>query len=159
MKKPTKFKSMTLSPMPWNILTSDCFHKKSFFFLSEFSFTDTNNLQDWVEGRVLYSSLPLPSTHEHSDIYLQLCIWDDCHVFLIASLVITRLLLHEICHLGVLSFDNWWWNVNFCLFSCWGNSRFFITAISHRKAVDLNAHRLSPWYYPTITLVFIWLEC
>ena len=47
-------------------------------------------------GEHLYSSLPIPPVHEHSDIYLQLCMWDDYHVFSIASLVTTRLILSEI---------------------------------------------------------------
>ena len=42
------------------------------------------------EGTVFYSTLPLPSAHEHSDIYLQLCTWDDYRIFLIATLVFTR---------------------------------------------------------------------
>ena len=43
-----------------------------FFFLSGFSFTDTDNSQD-SRGRevtIFYSTLPLPPAHEHSDIYL-----------------------------------------------------------------------------------------
>ena len=32
--------------------------------------------------------------------HLQFCMWDECHVFLIASLVITRLLLEDIFNLG-----------------------------------------------------------
>ena len=35
---------------------------------------------------------------EHSDIYLQFCIWNDYLVFLIVSQVITTLLLDETCH-------------------------------------------------------------
>ena len=50
------------------------------------------------EGTIFYSTLPLPPTHEHWDIYLQLCKWDDYQVFLIATLVLTRLLLDEIYH-------------------------------------------------------------
>ena len=42
------------------------------------------------EGTVFYSTLPLPSSDEHSDIYLQLCTWDDYRIFLIATLVFTR---------------------------------------------------------------------
>ena len=58
------------------------------------------------EGRgPSYSTLPLPSAHEHSDIYLQLCTWDDYHIFLIAALVFTRLLLDEIYHPIELLFD------------------------------------------------------
>ena len=77
-----------------------------FFFLSGFSFTDTDDWQDswWREGTIFYSTLPLPPAHEHWDIYLQLCMWDDYHVFLIATLVFTRLLLDEIYHLIKLPF-------------------------------------------------------
>ena len=72
------------------------------FFLSGFSFTDTDDSQcsrgrgRGEGGEHLYSSLPIPPVHEHSDIYLQLCMWDDYYVFSIASLVTTRLILSEI---------------------------------------------------------------
>ena len=48
---------------------------KIFFFLSGFSFTNTDDSQDsrGREGTIFYSTLPLPPAHEHSDIYLQLC--------------------------------------------------------------------------------------
>ena len=44
-----------------------------FFFLSEFSFKDTVDSQDSRrrEGTIFYSTLPLPPTHEHSDIYFE----------------------------------------------------------------------------------------
>ena len=79
----------------------NCTGEDNFFFLSGFSFTDTDDSQDsrGREGTIFYSTLPLPLVHEHSDIYLQLC------MFLIALLVFTRLLLDEICHLIELPFD------------------------------------------------------
>ena len=86
-----------------------------FFFLSGFSFTIPGGLQDsrWREGTIFCSTLPLPPAYEHSDIYLQLCMWDDYHVFLIAPPVFTRLLLDEIYHLIELPFD---WLVMQCYF-------------------------------------------
>ena len=68
---------------------------------------DTDDLQGSMkrEGTISYSALPLPPAHEHSDIYLQLCMWDDYHIFLITSLVFTRLLLDEIYHFINLPFD------------------------------------------------------
>ena len=78
-------------------------------------------------GTIFYSTLPLPPAHEHWDIYLQLCMWDDYHVFLIATLVFTRLLLDEIYHLIELPFDwliDWWWDI--CLFTWWIDSRFLL---------------------------------
>ena len=45
------------------------------FFLSEFSFTETDDSQDirGREGTIVYSALPLPPAHKHSGIYLHLC--------------------------------------------------------------------------------------
>ena len=45
------------------------------FFPTGFSLTDTDDSQD-SKGRqetIFYFTLPLPSAHEHSEIYLQLC--------------------------------------------------------------------------------------
>ena len=91
------------------------------FFLLGLSFTDTDNSQDSREreGTFFYSTLPLPLAHEHSDIYVQLWTWDDYHIFLIATLVFTRLLLDEIYHLIELLFDwlmMWYWFKFVCLF-------------------------------------------
>ena len=49
--------------------------------------------------RVFFTDTFIPLAHQHWEIYLQLCMWDDYHVFLIATLVFTRLLLDEIYHL------------------------------------------------------------
>ena len=72
------------------------------------------------EGTIFYSALPLPPADEHWDIYLQLCMWDDYHIFLIALLVFTKLLLDEIYQLIELPLEwliDWWCNV--CLFTWW----------------------------------------
>ena len=69
------------------------------------------------EGITFYFTLPILPTHEHSDICLQLCMWDDYHVFLIATLVFIWLLLNEIYHL-----IDWWCNV--CLFTWSCDYRF-----------------------------------
>ena len=57
------------------------------------------------EGTFAYSTVSLPLAHEHSDVCLQLYIWDDYQVFLIVILVLTRLLIDEIYHLIELPFD------------------------------------------------------
>ena len=108
-----------------NMLTKVFIRVNRFFFLSGFSFTGTDDSQDCRgrEGTIAYSTLPLPSAHEHSDIYLQLCMWGDYHVFLIATLM----LLDKIYHLIELSFDwliDWWCNV--CLFTWWIDSRLIL---------------------------------
>ena len=80
-------------------------------------FKDTDDSQDSKgrEGSMFYSTLPLPPAHEHWEIYLQLCTWDDYHVFLIATLVFTRLLLDEIYHLIELPFE---WLIDDATFVC-----------------------------------------
>ena len=71
-----------------------------FFFCIRVFFTDTGDSQDnrGRERTIFYSTLPLLPAHERWDIYLQLCMWNDYHVFLILTLVFTRLLLDEIYH-------------------------------------------------------------
>ena len=114
-----------------------------FFFLSGFFFTDTDDSQysRGREGAIFYSTLPLPPAHEHWDIYLQFCMWDDYHVSLIATLVFTRLLLVEICHLIELPFD--WLIHDVCLFSCWIDFRYLLQWFWDGRPVDLNWHRPS----------------
>ena len=54
-----------------------------FFFSIRVFFHEHWHSQDsrGREGTIFYSTLPLPPAHEHSDIYLQLCMWDDYHIF------------------------------------------------------------------------------
>ena len=92
-----------------------------FFFLFFFSirvfFTDIDDSQDsrGREGTIFYSTVLLSPAHEHWDIYLQLYMWDDYHVFLIATLVFTRLLLDEFFHLIELPFE---WLIDDAMFVC-----------------------------------------
>ena len=106
-----------------------------YFFLSGFSFTDTDDSQNsrGKEVTIFYS-------HEHSKIYLQLCMWDDYHIFLIATLVFTRLLLDEIYQFIELLFDwliDWlmmWLLVDVIL-------GFFYSLFDTGKAMGSNLHR------------------
>ena len=90
---------------------------QSLFSLSKLSFTDTDDSQDsWGrEGTIVYSTLPVRSAHEHPIIYFQLCMWDDYHVLLIATLVFTKLVLHQTYHLIQLPFD---WLIDDPMFVC-----------------------------------------
>ena len=85
--------------------------KKSVLFLSGSSFRDTDDSKNCRErkGTIFYSSLPLSPAHEHSYIYLQLYMWDDYHLFLIGSHIITRLLLDGIYLLWEVTFDWIFW--------------------------------------------------
>ena len=90
---------------------------REFFFSISVFFTDTDDSQGsrGREGNIFYSTLPLPSAYEHWDIYLQLCMWDEYHVFLIATLVFTRQLLDEIYHLIEWPFE---WFIDDAMFVC-----------------------------------------
>ena len=121
-----------------------------FFFLSGVSFTDTDDSQDsWGrKGTIFYFTLPLPPAHEHSGIYLQLCMWDDYHIFLIATLAFTRLILDEILppyRITIWLIDDA--NFFFSLFTRWFDTRFLLQQSWYGKTVDSNLHRLSPLYY------------
>ena len=127
-----------------------------FFYQGFLSQTLTTHRTQDSTGRerkkrtIFYSIPPLPTAHEHWDIHLQLCMWDDYHIFWIASLVFTRLLLDGVCHLIELPFDIWLIDdvtLSFCLFTWWFHSSFFVTAIWDGKPVDSNSYRLSALYY------------
>ena len=122
--------------------------KKSLFSLSGFSFTDTGDSQDsrGREWTIFYSTLPLSPSHEHSDIYLQLCMWDDYHMILIATLVFTRLLLDEIYHLIELPFD---WLIDDAMFVFLPDELIlgFCYSTLTWDPVHLNSHQLSVLYY------------
>ena len=101
------------------LFNSDIFFSIRVFFHGPWQFAGQQ-----VKGgdHSLFHSTTSPAD-EHSNIYLQLCTWDDYHIFLIATLVSTRLLLDEIYQLIELLFD-WWSIVDFRLFACWFDFRF-----------------------------------
>ena len=72
--------------------------------------------QGFLHRHWRFTGLPLPPTHEHWDIYLQLSMWDDYHVFLIATLVFTWQLLYKIYHVIELPFE--WLNDDTIMFVC-----------------------------------------
>ena len=128
----------------WGLLLYFFFFSIRIFFHGHWRHTG----QQGKEGDHFYSPLPYPSAHEHSDIYLQLCMWDDYHIFLIATLVFTRLLLNEILQpyrITIWLIDD----VKFvlaCLLDdlilgyCYNN-------LDTGKPVESNSHRQSPLYY------------
>ena len=81
------------------------------FFLSGFSSQDSRR----KKRTIFYSTGLLPPARKHWDIYLQFCLWDDCHVLLIATLVFTRLLLDDIYHLIEIPFE---WLIDDAMFVC-----------------------------------------
>ena len=111
-----------------------------FFFLSGFSFTDNGDSQDSM-GPSFFTSTT--SVYLQTFRYfLELWMWDDYHIFLIASLANIKLLLNEIYCLGELPFD---WLIMACWFMFDYLMMLFFdifTAIWCRKVVDLNMHQL-----------------
>ena len=77
--------------------------------------------QERKEGDLfLFYSFPL--AHEHSGIYMQLCPWDDCHIFLIAMLVFTRPLLDKIYYRLIELLFDWlmmWYLFKFVCLLIW----------------------------------------
>ena len=111
-------------------------------FYTVFLYFSTCNTQISFLETIFYSLAPLPPTNEHSHIYLQLCAWDDYHIFLIAPLVFTRLKLDDIYHLIELLFD---WLIMWCdfLFIWRFDSRFFLQQIDTEnrwKQTRINYH-------------------
>ena len=118
--------------------------KWKFFYLGFLSRTLTTHMTTG-EGREP-SFIPFYHFHPLRNIQtfiLQLCAWDEYHMFLIAPLVFTRLVLDEIYHLIELLFD--WLMMRlwflFVYLLIW--FKVFVTAIWHWKPVGSNSHRLS----------------
>ena len=113
-----------------------------FFFYQGFSQTLTSH-RTAGEGR----GPSYCTTHLLTNIQtFILQLWDDDHIFQIAPLVFTRLLLGEIYHLIELRFDwlmMWAWFVLVYLL-IWFKD--FIAAIWYWKLVDSNSHWLLSLY-------------
>ena len=77
---------------------------KPFFFYQGFLSRTLTIHRIAGEGRGP-SFIPLYHFYPLTNIYLKLCMWDDYHIFLIATLVFTRLLFDEIYHLIELLFE------------------------------------------------------
>ena len=126
--------------------------KRTFFFLSGFPFTDTDDSQD-SKGRegtfwdlFLFDSTTSTRSRTFRHLFATLHVRWLSNIFN-RPLLFTWLLLDEICHLIELPFDwlmMWCW-ILFVYLMIWFS--VFVTAICHGKPVDLNSHRLSPLYY------------
>ena len=85
-----------------------------FFFSIRVFFTGTDVHRTAGEGR-RPSFIPLYHFHPLTNIETFICMWDHYHVFLIATLVFTRLLLDEFFHLIELPFE---WLIDDAMFVC-----------------------------------------
>ena len=114
-----------------------------FFYQGFLSWTLTTHRMAGEGRGPSYSTLPIPPAHKHSDIYLQLFMWDDYHIFLIATLVFTRLPLDGILPPSRITI--WLIDDVILIFVCLHVELIlgFVTAIWHEKPVDSNSHQLS----------------
>ena len=123
--------------------------KSPFFFLSGFSFTDTDDSQDsrGREGTIFHSTLPLPPAHEHSDIYLQLCMRWLSHIFNRNACIYQTAIRWDFPTLSNDHLIDWWCEVCFSLFTWWFDTRFLLQQSWYGKPVDSSSHRLLPLCY------------
>ena len=103
-------------------------------------------------GDHLYSTISFPPAHKHSEVYLQLCKWDDYRVFLITPLRFTFIFNYRTAtrwDLPSQKIITWLIGDGILSFVCLLDDVIlvFITSIWHRKLVDLDLHRLSTLYY------------
>ena len=104
-------------------------HDVSFFFLSGFSFTDTAHSQDsrGKEGTIFYSTLSLPLAHEHSDIYFAtLHVRCLSHVSNRTACIYQAATRWDLPPYRITILSDWWYDVDFCLFTCWFDSRLLL---------------------------------
>ena len=110
LNRKNRYLTKEVRRMLWHALIPSHFDYVFFvFFLSKFSFIDTDDSQDNREREWLIFYSITTSTHSqtfrHLFATLHVCMWDDYHIFSITPLVFTRLLHDEIYHLIELLFD------------------------------------------------------
>ena len=119
------------------------------FFLSGFSFTDTDNSQQGKGGdHCLFHSATSTCSQTFRHLFVTLHVKWLSHI-LISLLVFTRLLFDEIYHFIKLPFD-WlmmWSYFLFVYMIIW----YFDIRFLYGKPMDLNSHQLSPLYYMRVT--------
>ena len=108
------------------IYTYFCFRVFTFFFLSGFSSTNTDDSQDsrGREGAIFYSTPPLPPAH--SDIYLQLCKWDEYHIFNRITLYLPGCYSMRFTTISNYHLINWWCDIKFLFVYVWLDSSVFL---------------------------------
>ena len=100
------------------------------FFLSGFSFTDTDISHDsrGEEATIFYSTVPLPAADEHSDIY-----FDFTREMVITYFYSQRLNLPHCYSMRLTTLSNYYlinWGCNMLVFVCWFDLRFWYSYFS-----------------------------
>ena len=126
--------------------------KRTFFFLSGFPFTDTDDSQD-SKGRegtfwdlFLFDSNTSTRSRALRHLLATLHVTWLSHIFNRNACVYQTATRWDLLPYRItIWLIDWWCNV--CLFTWWIDSRFLLQRFWHWKPVDLNSHRLSPLYY------------
>ena len=138
---------------------NNLFLKELFFFLSGFSFTDTDDSRGcWRrEGTIFYSTLPLPPPITNIETFLSTLHvrWPprifNRNAFVYQAANRNAFVYQAATRWDLPSYQITIWLIDnamfVCLFTWWIDSRFLLQRIWHGKPVDLNSHRLSPLYY------------
>ena len=132
LNRKNRYLTKEVRRMLWHALIPSHFDYVFFvFFLSKFSFIDTDDSQDNREREwlIFYSTLPLPPTHKHLDIYLQLCMF-ACEMtityFQSHHLYLPDCYMMRFTTLSNYYLTDWWCEVSFCLFTWWFDNRFLL---------------------------------
>ena len=120
------------------------------FYLSGFSFTDTDNSQQEKGGdHFLFHSATSTCSQTFRHLFVTL------HARWLSHILIALLLLPDCYSMRFTTLSNyhlinWWCEVSFCLCTWWFDTRFLLQQSWYGKPMDLNSHQLSPLYYMRI---------
>ena len=98
------------------------------------------------KGRDLfYSTLPFSLAHKHSDIYMQLCTWDDwlSHIFNRNVCIYQTATRWDLPPYRITILIDWWCDVDLRLFAFWFELRFCYSYSTWEKPVGPTPNWLS----------------
>ena len=122
---------------------------RRFFFLSGFSFTDTDNSQDsrGREGTILFHSTTSTRSRTFRHLFATLHMRWLSHTFSLHCLYLPDYYTMRFTTLSNYYLIGWWCDVDFCLFACWFYFTFCYSYMTWEKLVDSNSCRISSLYY------------
>ena len=122
--------------------------EQGFFFLSEFSFTDTDDSQD-SRGRGGPFFIPLYHFHRLTNIqtFATLHVRWLSHIFNRIACIYQTATRWDFPTLSNYHLIDWLCEVCFSLFTWWFDTRFLLQQSWYGKPVDSSSHRLSPLQY------------
>ena len=122
-------------------------YERFFFYQSFLSRTlATHRTAGESRGPSFHSTLPIPPAHEHSDICLQLCTWDDYHIFNLNGCIYQAATRWDLppYRISIWLIDD---VILIFVYLLVDLILGFVKAISYEEPVDLSSHWLSTLYY------------